>query len=749
MSVEEQAEIIIYMGAINIGCDKSLDLLDTSPVDGTIEELQPIHLKPITNNDQRDLWDDVVSRYHYLGHRKMPGRRLKYLVLSGERLIGAISFRAASINLEVRDSFIGWSYEKRRANLDCLANNNRFLILPWVSVPNLGSYLLGKVSRRISADWKDKYGSELLLLETFIDPDKFAGTIYMAANWTYLGETKGYTKDAQTFSYHGKKKEVFVYPLRDDFRQVLDCQRAPIRRQYTFRRERVKMLNHSQDWQPDFFEKAGINEDNIEQLAEELEEFHRLFSSCFNHSKQNLYSLTYLRGLVSNLDKKTVEAIALRFLDKSAVRYLQKFMKDSPWNDNKMLQICQEKTLNLIGTNNGMVTIDSSEMAKRGSKSVGVARQYCGRLGKVENCQSGVFIGYSSDKGYALLDQQLYMPKKWFSSEYDALREECMVPEGLQFMTKTEIALSLLEELSLSEITAKWIGMDSAFGRSYQFRKTVGEDLYYLASVPGDTKVWLDTPQTDQDNKPLTPSIRVDELAKSNDIEWKDATLNEGARGIITTKVAFLRVIESNNNEVKEEVWLVMRKLKNGKIKYFLSNAPKDIPKEELLKALIMRWPIEQSFEVCKSELGMADYEMRSWPAYHRHITHVIMAMLFLLMIQYKYMPPAKEEREDDQNDQDNNYTKADNKSHRDTEHNSYNSNNTQRTPMLSLVRLKKLISAAIDDVIEWATTALERAKYHAKRNYISYVSRKQWRLIELLEQGFSSIETYKILVKE
>lgn len=142
-----------------------------------------------------------------------------------------------------------------------------------------------------------------------------------------------------------------------------------------------------------------------------------------------------------------------------------------------------------------MATIDSSEVPKKGTHSVGVQRQYCGNLGKVENCQSGVFLGYASDKGYTLLNAKLYMPEKWFSDEYDELREKTHVPAELTFQTKTQIALELLEKAAESAaFSCRWVGMDSFFGKDSTFRDTIGERYYYFADIYANTPVWVKRP---------------------------------------------------------------------------------------------------------------------------------------------------------------------------------------------------------------------------------------------------------------
>lgn len=178
----------------------------------------------------------------------------------------------------------------------------------------------------------------------------------------------------------------------------------------------------------------------------ELNQFHHNFENSFGHINQIKHSLTYLQGLMSDLERKSIEPIALEFHGVSGVRNLQHYMQKGKWDEEVMHQQYLSLLVLLISSIDGMITIDESDFVKKGKESVGVDRQYCGRLGKTENFQAGIFLGYTSNRGYGLLDRQLYMPKVWFSDEYTERLDQCMVPEDINFMTKTEIASTLLKK---------------------------------------------------------------------------------------------------------------------------------------------------------------------------------------------------------------------------------------------------------------------------------------------------------------
>jgi len=263
----------------------------------------------------------------------------------------------------------------------------------------------------------------------------------------------------------------------------------------------------------------------------------------------------------------------------------------------------------------------------------------------VDNCQSGVFLSYASDRGYGVLDQRLYMPKDWFTDQYAERARRCRVPEDLEFMSKTEIACELLKRTEERGVfSAEWIGLDTTFARDQAFLDDIGTRYWYMASVDADTRIWPKKPEVKTPPwkgwgrppkaRPTTPAVRVDEFVNSPDIEWYTARLNDGAKGPIVTHMAFTRVYNSRGKYPGDEVWLIIREYENGRYRYLMSNAPADTPLEELLKRSVQRWTIEQGLQEGKSDLGMADYEVRSWDGWHRHMAYVAVARLFLLELQ-------------------------------------------------------------------------------------------------------------------
>jgi len=635
---------------------KSEYVENTTPISGSIESFT-VDIKIASHSSFEPVWDQLVSRYHYLGHKKLLGHRLKYLAFINGNPIAAVSFSAPALKLKPRDTYIGWSDAQRKEFLSCLASNSRFLILPWVGIKNLGSHVLSRSVHCLKQDWRKHFGKELLLLETFVDPEKFKGTIYKAANWVHVGKTQGSGKKGPGYVYHGNPKEIYLYALESKFREIIGCRqktdiffhRPP---QTHYKLEELKMiLSHSQ-WHPGLVSDLNITQDDIREMSEELVKFHENFFDCYGRIEHQRLAITYLSGLISNAQAKSVEPIALEFLGKNAVRSLQRFLKSGKWDHEAMVMTHQRLLSDQISAPDGMINTDGSEFVKKGKESVGVARQYCGERGKVENCQSGVFVGYSSNKGYGLLNGRLYMPEKWFAEENKQRCQDNWVPENLIFQTKLEIALDLINQVKNSGLyPAKWVGCDATFGSDNEFLEALPKDLYYFAHIRSVCKVFTRKPKMaipeykGRGPRPKKMKLlpgqpepkEVSEIAKSPKLHWMPVVLAEGAKGPITADVARVRIYLSRDGlPVGNERWLFMRKNSDGKIQYAISNAPRRIKFAELVKASIMRWPIEQCFQEGKSYLGMGSYEHRSWPAWHRHMIFVFLGLHFLLRMRLR-----------------------------------------------------------------------------------------------------------------
>ena len=195
--------------------------VDEAPLQASLADLGPLQVRQVRRTPEEALFNSLLAQHHYLGYSGPVGEHLKYLVYAQERPMACLAWSSAPRHLGSRDRFIGWDKQARLKNIKLLAYNTRFLILPWVTVAHLASHILGRVTRTLSTDWQRLYAHPIYFVETFIDPQRFRGTCYRAANWTLLGETTGRGKDAPTHQANRSIKEVLGYPLVNDFRQRL------------------------------------------------------------------------------------------------------------------------------------------------------------------------------------------------------------------------------------------------------------------------------------------------------------------------------------------------------------------------------------------------------------------------------------------------------------------------------------------------------------------------------------------------
>jgi hypothetical protein len=196
-------------------------LIDTTPIEGSLHDLRPLEFQPVRRTADEPLFNSLMEEHHYLGYEQPVGEHLKYLVWACGRPIACLAWSSASRHLASRDHYIGWNGEARRRNLRLLAYNTRFLILPWVRVEHLASHILGRMTALISDDWQRVYGHPIYFLETFVDPERFRGTCYRAANWVLLGRTTGRGKQSNSYVPNRSIKEVLGYPLTPKFRDLL------------------------------------------------------------------------------------------------------------------------------------------------------------------------------------------------------------------------------------------------------------------------------------------------------------------------------------------------------------------------------------------------------------------------------------------------------------------------------------------------------------------------------------------------
>lgn len=196
-------------------------LLDQTPLEGPLGDLQPLQFQQVRRTAEESLFNSLVEQHHYLKYEQPVGEHLKYIVWAQQRPLACLAWSSAPRHLASRDHFIGWSAEARRRNIRLVAYNSRFLILPWVRIEHLASHILGRMAAQISEDWQRLYGHSIYFLETFVDPERFRGTCYRAANWILLGRTTGRGKQSNSYVPNRSIKDVLGYPLTKRFRELL------------------------------------------------------------------------------------------------------------------------------------------------------------------------------------------------------------------------------------------------------------------------------------------------------------------------------------------------------------------------------------------------------------------------------------------------------------------------------------------------------------------------------------------------
>ena len=619
-------------------------------VEGPLSQYRPLRWELVGTRAQRREWRQLLEQHHYLGAPPLVGANLKYLVYgrTGE-LLGALGWQSAVQHLGCRDRLLGWNAAQRARGLEHVVNGVRFLLLPWVKVRHLASVMLSENLVLLQRDWPQRYGVSVWLAESFVDRQRFSGASYRAANWQGIGWTRGFAKRQSHFVHHGQSKEVYVYVIEQRMRQFIhgDGRQPLLSRAFLLAQrlsEEKPSLTKSMrtqkilaSWKPKLPPKSELSLADLATVVEELNQFSSLFEPTFGRSEPAALLELYLQGLLSDAERKNVEAIALKLDGPERVRNLQRFMCDYRWDEPWMRTRHWELSAQALSDPLGVWSVDASEFLKKGSASVGVAPQYCGAEGKTANCQSGVFICYASPKGHGLLESRLYLPECWFGAAYEERWRTCRIPKDTVFQTKPQLALELLKPLLASQrFAGRWITCDCSFGNNEAFLEQLPKDFYYLGEIACTRKVWPKTcaaqRQLEQEGCTVEHLVGLKGL-----LNWQTHRIAEGQKGPLVAAFARIRVYLSPDRSLESERWLVLRNDANCKIKYALSNAPQETPMSELVRVSGARWPIERCFQEDKSELGLDHYEHRSWTAWHRHTRLVFLAQLFLLRLQIKF----------------------------------------------------------------------------------------------------------------
>jgi SRSO17 transposase len=390
-----------------------------------------------------------------------------------------------------------------------------------------------------------------------------------------------------------------------------------------------------------------------------LVRLHKRFAPLFGRTEAQAHSLVYLKGLLLSQDRKSAEPMALVFgepddqdgIGQNQVLGLQRFLTHSRWDFQDIhreiqkvfaAELAPSTATWSIGT---VGVIDGSGFPKKGTQSVGVKRQYCGRLGKTENCQVGVFLTGVTPAGTALLDCQLYLPQEWASDRQR--RQKVRVPEEVPFRTQPQIAAELLQRTQeRGAVRFDWVIADEAFGSNGSLLDALEERRQnYLLEVPATTTVWTvdpagEVPAAQGVGRPPTRPRRdavhsVKAAAEGLPADaWHAYQVREGACGPLVFEFAAVRVWAVRQRKPGPPIWLMIRRSLGAdpEIKYYVSNAAADTRLETLALVSGCRFRVEEFFEEGKSYLGMAQYEARAWSSWRHHMSLVALAHLFVTL---------------------------------------------------------------------------------------------------------------------
>lgn len=394
-----------------------------------------------------------------------------------------------------------------------------------------------------------------------------------------------------------------------------------------------------------------------------FEAFVQRFAPLLGDDSRPARARAYLRGLLlDNDDNKTAEAIALKVHGQpSQVRMTQVFISQAPWADEPLRHELAQWVDEAIGDpNNGVLIVDESSFVKCGDKSVGVARQYCGSVGKLANGQVAVYLGYAGPGGHTLLDTRLYLNDDWIADR--DRRQEAGVPAEVVFRTKPELAAELLRQVG-PQVRHAWITFDEGYGKDPAFLSELEErGERYVGEVPKNVRGWLQRPAVEEPAPgrqgrsrtkarvaPGEPAPQTAEAicASLDPGAWRRQTFRAGSQGPQQSEFARVRFVVERDDLPGPELWLLFERGldQRAAIKYYLSNADRRCPLLSMAQVGHTRWTIEDCFMNGKEEAGLDEYEVRGWRGWHHHMTLVMLAMWFLALEKRRL---GKKNRDDD-----------------------------------------------------------------------------------------------------
>jgi SRSO17 transposase len=389
--------------------------------------------------------------------------------------------------------------------------------------------------------------------------------------------------------------------------------------------------------------------EELEQWQEEFEQFHARFADLFERSESREQAKKYLRGLLAQADRKNSWQVAEVVGDRVPDR-MQRLLYRVPWDAEAARDRLQQFVIETVGDEEGIGVVDETSFLKKGTHSVGVARQYLGAAGKLENGQVATVLSYTAKGAHVFLDRRLYLPEEWAWNTQR--RAEARVPQEVRFATKPEQAIAMLVHAWEQGVPMRWVTGDEVYGDSPRLREAIqAQGRFYVLAVSANTRVWterplVEEPQEQTGGRPrLTPRVAAgapkarmvsEVVANLPSSAWKRLAVMEGEKGPITYHWARIRVVESRDQLPGPDVWLLARRsLSDPKqLAYYLAYVPPRTSLAAKVRVASSRYTVEQCIEEAKGETGLDDYEVRFWHSWYRHITLSMMAHAWLASIR-------------------------------------------------------------------------------------------------------------------
>lgn len=389
-----------------------------------------------------------------------------------------------------------------------------------------------------------------------------------------------------------------------------------------------------------------MDSNELKNLRPRLGQFLRRFNGGIKTSPSREHFRTYVRGQLSDLERKSIEPIALQA--DVAPRSLQEFMEIHRWEHAQVRARLQGVVMQEHADSHAIGAIDETSYAKKGDKTSGVQRQYCGAMGKEENCVVTVHLGYVTDDFHALVDSDLYLPEQTWAANRQRCRE-AGIPDGVVYRPKWQIGLDLLARSWAQGVRFSWLVADEDYGKCHTFRNEVSAyGVSYVVEAPCSLQGWTKRPPTFPAGKrthptgPIptkerltcwaAPPRRIERLWKRGGPSWEAFHIKDTDKGPVVWEARLTRFFPQEEGLPGPQQWLIVaRHVLTDEVKYFLSNAPRDVSQEELLHVAFSRAHIERLFEDAKGQVGLDHFEVRKYQPLMRHLVLSMVSLLFLM----------------------------------------------------------------------------------------------------------------------